>query len=271
MLNLVGQHCERLAKSNVDGLMLSWSLGGYPSLNLELAKAISEQQTPNAAAAILALAKLHYGERAAPRVCSSWKKFSDAFTEYPYSGAVLYNAPQQLGPANLLYLKPTGYAASMVGIPYDDLNRWRGPYPPEVFANQFQKVADGWANGMADLEAAQAEIPDELKPAAAADLRVARAAQLHFASVSNQARFVMARDELSKALGGEVDHLCDNMIGLLNDEIDLARKLFELSAVDSRLGYEASNHYFYVPLDLVEKVINCEYLKQQLIAERAKQ
>jgi hypothetical protein len=37
--------------------------------------------------------------------------------------------------------------------------------------------------------------------------------------------------------------------------------MFELSSTDSRLGFEASNHYFYVPLDLVEKVINCNYLK----------
>ena len=29
---------------------------------------------------------------------------------------------------------------------------------------------------------------------------------------------------------------------------------------DSRIGFEASNQYYYVPLDLVEKVINCHDL-----------
>ena len=60
--------------------------------------------------------------------------FSKAFQEYPYDGAgVLYNSPVQVGPANPLYLKPTGYSATMVGIPYDDLDKWRGPYPANVF------------------------------------------------------------------------------------------------------------------------------------------
>jgi hypothetical protein len=40
----------------------------------------------------------------------------------------------------------------------------------------------------------------------------------------------------------------------------LARELFTLASQDSRIGFEASNHYYYVPLDLVEKVINCRAL-----------
>jgi hypothetical protein len=37
-----------------------------------------------------------------------------------------------------------------------------------------------------------------------------------------------------------------------------------VAAADSRLGYEPSNHYFYVPLDLMEKVVNCEHVRSQL-------
>jgi hypothetical protein len=167
-----------------------------------------------------------------------------------------------MGPANLLYQQPTGYSATMVGFPYDDLARWRGPYPPEVFARQFEKVAAGWADGLAELEAAQALVPEDLRQAAAADLRVAQAAHLHFASVANQARFVMARDALAAAQDDEdAGRLRQELITRLDCEIELARRMFELSSADSRLGYEASNHYYYVPLDLVEKVINCFDLK----------
>ena len=56
---------------------------------------------------------------------------------------------------------------------------------------------------------------------------------------------------------------------ILNRESTLAERLFELSSADSRLGYEASNHYFYVPLDLAETVVNCAYLESQL-ADAAK-
>lgn len=262
VLDLVAEHCERLAQTDVDGMMLSWSLGGYPSLNLELASRFSARPAPAASTALDALAERHFGAQAAPLVRQAWTKFSRAFREYPYHGGVLYTAPQQMGPANLLFREPTGYGATMVGLPYDDLEHWRGLYPPQTFADQFQKVADGWAEGLRDLEAAQEMVPAELHDFATADLRVANAAHVHFASVANQARFVMARNALAAA-----DHdltrekLRAELTTILDREIALARRLFELSSADSRLGYEASNHYFYVPLDLVEKVINCEQLK----------
>jgi len=268
VMDLVAEHCNRLAKAEVDGMMLSWSLGGYPSLNLELASKFAQRPAPDAEAALGDLARDHFGAQAAPLVRRAWTKFSRAFQEYPYHGAVLYNGPQQMGPANLLYASPTGYSATMVGFPYDDLNGWRGSYPSEIFAEQFQKLADGWADGLADLEAAQKLVPQELQAAAAADLRVAQAAHLHFASVANQARFIMARDaRLATKDTVEADMLCTKLNEILDHEIKLARRLFELSSADSRLGFEASNHYFYVPFDLVEKVVSCDYLKRAFQAK----
>ena len=46
----------------------------------------------------------------------------------------------------------------------------------------------------------------------------------------------------------------------LESEIALARQLFTLTREDSRIGFEPSCQYFYLPLDLVEKVINCRWL-----------
>ena len=262
VLDLVAEHCERLAQANVDGMMLSWSLGGYPSTNLELARHLFSRPAPKASAALNALAERHFGRQAAPHVRRAWTQFSQAFQEFPYDGGVLYSAPQQMGPANLLYRRPTGYSATMVGFPYDDLARWCGPYPPDVFAKQFEKLAEGWQEGLAELEAAQAFVPKILQRAAAADLRVAEAAHVHFASVANQARYVIARDALDGAADNAARRkLYHELMVVLDREIECARRLFVLSLADSRLGYEASNHYFYVPFDLVEKVINCEELK----------
>ena len=44
------------------------------------------------------------------------------------------------------------------------------------------------------------------------------------------------------------------------DEIENAKRLFGLTREDLRIGFEASNHYYYLPLDLVEKVVNCEHI-----------
>ena len=93
------------------------------------------------------MAEKYYGKRAAPEVRRAWKAFSDAFEQFPYHGLTLYSGTQHMGPANPLYLEPTGYRASMVGIPYDALDDWRSVYPAETFVRQMEKVAEGFACG----------------------------------------------------------------------------------------------------------------------------
>ena len=90
---------------------------------------------------------------------------------------------------------------------------------------------------------------------------MAEAAGIHFQSVANQASFVMGRQALATVNKAEdARPLLTRLERVLRDEITLARRLYALQSVDSRLGFEASNHYFYVPMDLMEKVINCRAL-----------
>jgi len=44
---------------------------------------------------------------------------------------------------------------------------------------------------------------------------------------------------------------------IAEQEIELARQQFLLARRNSTIGFEASNHYYFTPLDLVEKVLNC--------------
>src|SRR5208337_1253352 len=141
----------------------------------------------------------------------------------------------------------------MVGFPYDDLNAWRGPYPAEVFASQFEKVASGWQKGITELRSVTGS-------AATEDQRLALAAGLHFESVANQARFILAR-----AAGRR-----DEMARIARSEARLARALYDLTLDDSRIGFESSNQYYYMPLDLVEKVVNCESIAAGLVERSTK-
>jgi hypothetical protein len=245
-LELIAEHLRRLRQADVNGLMLGWTLGGYPSPNLELAAQFYAGEPPLSDQALEAVASRRFGERAAGEVVRAWQQFSGAFREFPYHVGVVYRAPQQMGPANLLHRTPTGYPSTMVGFPYDDLDGWRAVYPADVFAAQFEKGAAGWRQGLASLQAAIELAPS---PALEAERRVAEAAFLHFQSVANQVRFVLARDSDWAR--------CEE---LLRDEIALARRLFDLVNADSRIGFEATNHYYYTRLDLVEKVLNCRYL-----------
>jgi len=136
-----------------------------------------------------------------------------------------------------------------------------------VFAAQFEKVAEGWRAGIGELRQAVKKTPSERREEVRADLLYARAAGIHFQSVANQSRFVTARDALSSGsdtLSAEDrGRLRVEIEGLLESEIELAKELFELACEDSRIGFEPSCQYFYLPLDLVEKVINCRWLSER--------
>ena len=263
VMDLVAEHCENLAKEQVDGLMLSWSVGGYPSPNLQVAKLVLGDGMQREAA-LNTIARQRYGPAGEQAARAAWSKFSEAFRQYPYHIGVLYRGPQQMGPANLLYGESTGYRATMVGIPYDDVNGWRGPYPAEVLAGQFEKLAAGWADGVQQMGRVVEQTEGEHHAAAVSDWRIARAAGLHFESVANQVRFVLMRDALAKATDdAERERLRGELVKLLDREIVLARALYDVAKMDSRIGFEASNVYFYVPGDLVEKVVNCRSLRER--------
>lgn len=263
VMNLVAQHYSNLTQADIDGFMMSWSLGGYPSPNLELARCFESKLAPTVEQALATVAGSRYGNGAAADVLSAWSKFSEAFAEYPFHAGFIYTGPMQCGPSNLLYAKRSGYAATMVGFPYDDLDQWRAIYPADVLGQQLGKIARGWQEGLAILRGAQ----DRAATAAQrlnlhTDLILAEAAGLHFRSAANQVRFITARNALLSGSLPEAERKAyvETARSALQDEIQTASRLFALTLQDSRIGFEASNHYYYLPLDLVEKVVNCRHI-----------
>lgn len=262
VMNLVARHIKNLQNENIDGLMLSWSLGGYPSPNLDLVRYIQDHPSKTISQSLLEIATNRYGKNSAPDALKAWDAYSTAFTEFPY-GLSVYTAPMQYGPSNPLYTKPTGKKATMLGFPFDDLNKWRGVYPEEILASQFEKLAYKWKKGLPySVEAIKKAETPEQKANALEDHRFATTAWIHFQSVANQIRFIMARDSL---LSDNTDHKNKKAItkaikDIALDEVQLSKQMYKISKEDSRIGYEASNHYYYFPLDFVEKVINCEYV-----------
>ena len=259
----VAQHAENLQKAGINNLMLGWTLGGYPSPNLDVV--CETLACGSADEAIRRVAQRRFGPTLAPSMISAWHEFSLAFSQFPFHVGVLYSGPQQLGPANLLWAGPTGYHASMVGFPYDDLDAWRAVYPAEVFMAQLDKVAEGFMRALQQLRdsiaASHSGVSALQRQALEEECRVAEAVAIHFRSAANQVRFVLARRAMAAAKSSaDRSTSAPTLERVLKDEIALARRLYELQSGDSRLGFEASNHYFYVPVDLAEKVLNCRYL-----------
>lgn len=263
VLDLVAEHIHNLAPSKLNGMLVGWTMGGHPSPNFQLADRMNHVPVPDVNAVLDTLARERYGEAGAAHARKAWTLCSDAFRQYPFHISVVYASPVQWGPANPIYLKPTGYSATMWGIPYDDLKGWRGPYPPEIFASQFEKMAELWRPGIEELKLAVENTSPELRDNAATDLRFARAAGLHFQAVANQAKIVLARDALAAPAGTipaeERSRRRTELRDRIESEIKLARELYDLVREDSRIGFEPSCQYFYLPQDLVEKVVNCRW------------
>lgn len=261
-LENVAQHAVNLREEKVSGLMTGWTLGGYPgSPNLEVVSVVGGDANISVKGAMEKVAQRRYGA-AADAMVEAWFGFSKAYREFPYHIQVVYNAPVHSGPANLLWEKPTGYSSTMVGIGYDDLKSWRGIYPEEVFIGQLYKVAEGFEAALKSLrqKTGSLRLKSDEKAELENEARLAEAVAVLYRSVANQSAFIRKRDQLLKSSAGEKPQLKEEIKSLLHDEIRLAKRLFELQTADSRIGFEASNHYFYIPDDLKEKVLNCRYL-----------
>jgi hypothetical protein len=250
---LVARHCANLAAAGIGGLMQSWTLGGYPSPNLEIAREVCFAPEDGVDQILRRVARRRYGDKAAPLVLDAWKGFSDAFEQYPY-GVHIYLIPTQHGPANLLRVRPSGAATGMILFPQDAYRAWSGAYPPEVVRDQFTRMADLWEKALPLFRRAVERVPATRKSAAEEDLAIAETCLIHFRSVANQVAFYLLRD------GKPTAESRARMRELAEREKELARRLYVLARQHAVIAYEASNHYYYRPLDLIEKVINCQYI-----------
>jgi len=266
------EHLNRLESSGVSALMISWTLGSYPSLNLELAAEYywdtDKGDNGSELNRIDGLLQGKFGTAAGLVIAEATNALSQAFREFPFDLNVLYTAPQNYGPANLLYMKPTGFDATMIGFPYDDLQGWRGIYPEPVFAEQFKKLSNGWERGLQLLEKSRKHVIPRAEREFDSLVTAASAAYLHFYSTYLQIEFVRTRNRYLATTDEEI-HLqsCHELISIVREEISNVLQLYNLVMEDSRIGFEASNHYYYTDQDLKEKLINCSFILEQLQLE----
>ena len=234
---LIEEHIEKIKEEGVTNLMLSWTLGGFPSRNImHVAKYFYENYDTEA------LAETPEEKKAA-------QIFSQAFQEFPFHVDVLYQGPQNGGPGNLLFMEPTGYHATMTCYVYDDLESWSSIYPVEVFEEQLAKLCKKWEEGLAVLETGSVEKrSSEVSTCGQGEMEImANAGYCLFRASLNQVRFYRAREAGNKVA----------MIEAAQAEIVCARMMLELMNLNPAVGFEAANHYYYSKGCLCEKIVNC--------------
>lgn len=241
VFDLVAEHLENLYAIGVNDLFLTWTHGGYPSPSIGLAS----EYKPGADLDLWY--KERYGERAG-LVHEGVRLLCDAFREYPFSLSALYFSPKSLGPANLWELLPEEKRSTMVCYAFDDVETWIKPYPDDVYVSQMKKLTSLWQRGIALLK----DIPhtDAINEL----VRYAEAAYVHFASDLYLTEFSLYKRK------GELY----GMRACVNAEKENTESLLRLMRSDARIGYEASNHYFYTERNLIEKIIRMESFDAEL-------
>ncbi|MCL2814991.1 MAG: hypothetical protein FWD23_10365 [Oscillospiraceae bacterium] len=248
--DLIGAHIKNLKRHDISNLQLCWTLGGYPSLNMRFVDYL--MKTPEGTAA--GFLKLIFGEQLGEKVHAAQRQFSEAFADFPFDVGTAYTAPQNFGVMAPFYAQKTGYAATMMGFPYDDIDSWRAIYPIGIYESQMQKTAGGMERAVCAFE----KIEDEKNAALWEIVTNAKAAACHMRSVCNHTAYIRAREAKDAAGAAKA----------AQDEKNNVIRLIKLRQTDSRIGFEASNHYFYTVADLVEKLLNLDFVIRGSLVEQ---
>lgn len=240
VFDLIREHMTGLRTCGVEHLMLSWTLGGYPSVNLKVA---ADCLIDPSQERYLALLEEEFGVHA-PTVAKAATLFSKAFRHFPFHLTTLYNGPQNAGPSNLLFAKATGLRSTMTCYAFDDLEKWRSIYPVDVFVEQLRLLSEGWREGVQALAA----LPDDSEICQMAEM-----AYTVFRSSYLQARFITERDSGACTAA------------TVAEEGELALIAYRRMVQNPAMGYEAANHYYYNKGMLIEKVLNCDHLKEAMV------
>ena len=246
------EHMKNLTEFGVDHMMLSWTLGGYFSDSLKIASSYFFEDNETKTDVYEEVLKNTYGDYA-KIVKESVHHFCKGFAEYPFNIYHLYRGPSNAGVANLLYTEPSNMRSTTTCFAYDDIKGWcarhKGDdtdgwtelYTGEVLKTQYDLLCREWEKGLDIIK----DMPtSEFKDMAIYGYTLFKASY-------NQTAYYLERD-------GKRDKKL--MRELVENEKELALKAYEIMLRNSAVGYEAANHYYVTKSQLMEKIVQCDYI-----------
>jgi len=239
VFDLVKRHLDNLSAVDVHDYMLSWTLGGYPAPNLSLVTAHSQ------GISLDDWYKDYYGEKA-DVVRRAVQKICAGFENYPFALDPLYNSPKTLGPANLWSKEREYNTSTMTCYAFDDYETWIAPYPYETYISLFEKLLKGWQEGIDLLKTAQStQQTQEL-------IRMAEVAYIHLRSDWLHTRYAYLKRDWDKN--------AEELHEIITTAREDTERLIAFVRQDARIGFEASNQYYYADRHLIEKILNLDNL-----------
>ncbi len=242
---LMVEHVKRLKALQTNGIMLGWSLGGYPGGVLSLVNTLCENHNFDESEWY----KNVYGENA-KTVQDAVKIFDDAFTNYPFSVYNIYFGGHNLGCGNLWSFEKQNRESTMVCFAFDDLDRWTTPYGVDIYLSLMGELCSKWEEGLKLIDGLVGNSTTE------EFIRCAKGAYIHLKSALNLATFSKCKSDV------KVNY--QTLKDCIDNEKKLTKALYELFIEDSKIGFEMTNHYYYNENLLLEKLINLKEIENEL-------
>lgn len=253
--SLVAEHAANLNREGVQHVMLSWTLGGSPSPNIAIASEILLKEKLDGNEVRDFVERMYPGEMSEV-VFKAQDIFSKAFNQFPFNISVLYTAPQTSGPKSPFFVEKTGLSATMTCFPYDAVDNWRANYPIDVFEQQFTIVTDGWREALDTMESYKGEKNDAF--CELYDMMLG--SYVHYMTNLNLIKFNRRRNECFERGFEAADYRY--LLDVLEQEEKNVVETVKLQSRESRLGFEAANHYCFTRQDLTEKLLNIAWCKR---------
>ncbi|MBO6262877.1 MAG: hypothetical protein J6N93_01215 [Clostridia bacterium] len=241
---LMTDHVLRLKKIGVDGLMLGWSLGGYPGGALPLINSLCDDENTDTKAWYKAVYK-----EDADAAINAVQAFSKAFKNYPFSVDGIYFGAHNMACGNMWNLQKDERQSTMVCFTFDDVEKWTSPYGVDIYISLLSSLCNGWKEGLEILKnTGEGDAIKELK-------NCAELSYIHLKSALNLASFSKYKgDKRNKEI----------LKQLISDEYGLTEDLYKLAMTDAKVGFEMTNHYYYNENLLLEKLVNLKGIEYDL-------
>lgn len=234
----------------VSSVMQCWYFGNYPGvMNQAAGRLAFEGFQGTEEDFLLALAKPEWGSDA-ETVTKAWKHFAEGFQHYPLSTRFQWWGPAHAAPAWPMHLKPAlrplqptwlvgGAAGDAVGEVMDN-------HTLAEAVILTRAMSDEWNKGVSIMKAL--EPPFRENRERLLDIGLTEAIGLQFRSAHNVLNFYLSRARLFDLPPAEALRLLDAMEATVRQEIEGSKRLAELCANDSRLGFhsEAERHQYFV-------------------------
>lgn len=246
VFNLMKEHVENLKKIGIDALMLGWSLGGYPGGALPLCNSACGKGEFDDEIWYDTV----YGANSSV-VKQGVDIFSQAFKEFPFSVDSIYFGGHNLGPGNLWSLEKQNRKSTMVCYSFDDWETWSNPYGIDIYLRQMESLTTKWKVALDLLEDIDGN------SAVKEFISCARACYCHFLSAYNLAAFSKYKLKLEE--NRQV------LLDLIESEKQVTKTLYNLISNDTKIGFEMTNHYYYCGNTLLEKLLNLDALRTQIL------